>query len=163
MSPRLIPPHSVRKPYTNWPPSSIVTMLHISNDAFYGISRSANRMDSFSKTRNIHFSLVFLALSLSPPRPRAMWDRARMVLMALILGRLLSLSLNVESRRRGMGVGRRDGRAGGRRKAFQLPIPNGEWDLSPLNGSAFPPQVMRLDQFHHRYWLVRPGSSSTVI
>ena len=26
--PRLIPPHSVRKPYTNSPPSSIVTLLH---------------------------------------------------------------------------------------------------------------------------------------
>ena len=39
MSPRLIPPHSVGKPYTNSPPSSIVTLLFRIDKTSLGVSR----------------------------------------------------------------------------------------------------------------------------
>ena len=61
----------------------------------------------------------------------------------MVLFRLLSLSVLMpkvvgeEKRKRGWkwddGMGGR-----GRRKVLQFPIPNGERDLSPLNGRVFP-------------------------
>ena len=74
MSPRLVPPHSVGKPYTNSPPSSIVTLFHIF--LRHSIGRSDGYLSLFhvfrrhSTERSVGYLPVFVTVGCGDQKTR---------------------------------------------------------------------------------------------